>query len=410
MRLLLALILLTSGAAARCATETLAERIRSLQVVACGDWLNPPVIVLGSDETVEISFDEMTTEYHRFICHLEHVAPDGTPSADLFESDYISGFNDLPIDDYATSIQTTVPYTHYRATFPNEQCRMKKSGRYRVTVRDESADNEPVLTAEFEVVDRRARLALTATDNTDIDVRKSHQQLAAQLDYQNLRVVSPDEQIFVVATQNCDPQTAVVNPRPDLTSQRGLQWSHCRDLIFTAGNEYRKFEAVALSHATMGIDRVWWDGSLYHAEPFAAEPRPNYIYDEDADGAFTIRNSDNIDNDIASDYLYIHYRLNAPEVSGGEVYVAGRFANSADRSQYRMTYDEANGCYQTAILQKQGYYSYVYKVGTADGRMLFAPSEGDYYQTENSYQFYVYYREQGARAWQLVEYRQVIFK
>jgi hypothetical protein len=86
----------------------------------------------------------------------------------------------------------------------------------------------------------------------------------------------------------------------------GLKWEHNRELIFDAGNEYHKYEILDIHHPTMGIDYLEWDGENYNVYPFSSKERPNYLYDEDANGAFYIRNSDNIDNDITSEYVLVH--------------------------------------------------------------------------------------------------------
>jgi len=76
---------------------------------------------------------------------------------------------------------------------------------------------------------------------------------------------------------------------------------------------------------------------------------------------------------------------------------------------YQMEYDAEKGLYTASILQKQGYYSYQYLWQTPDGRTHNLPSEGNFYQTENRYQVYIYYRGTGERTWRLVGYRQLIF-
>ena len=73
-----------------------------------------------------------------------------------------------------------------------------------------------------------------------------------------------------------------------------MVWNHNSNLIFPGGNEYRKFETLDPTHATMGVERVSWDVNDYHAWIFTDEPRANYLYDEDANGTFCIRNSDNV--------------------------------------------------------------------------------------------------------------------
>lgn len=88
------------------------------------------------------------------------------------------------------------------------------------------------------------------------------------------------------------------------------------------------------------------------------EPRLNYVYDEDANGAFYIRNSDNIENDISSEYVFVHYRLKCPQKVNGTVYLNATWTNDWFTPDYQMTYNDATQCYEATIMQKQGYYSY----------------------------------------------------
>lgn len=387
-------------------SEIYDPNVKTLQVVAGDDWLSPPVVTLGGEEALHVSFDELSHTYHRYIYHIDHCEADWTVSTELFESDYIEGFNDNTIDDYEGSINTTVLYTHYTLTLPNDRCSLKLSGNYRLTVYDEEHDMRKVLQAEFRVVEPLMNVGLGVTANTDIDVRRSHQQVSVALDYGGLRVSNPGEQLSVVVMQNGLDDTRRTLPRPTYTTAQGLRWEHCRDLIFDAGNEYRKFEVLDVSHPTMGLDRITWDGSYYHAYPFTAEPRRNYLYDEDANGSFYIRNSDNVENDVTTDYVFVHYSLRADELPEGDVIVDGHWATDADRSAYRMAYDPAEQAYFATILQKQGYYSYQLRRLAPDGTVGTAPSEGSYYETENRYQAYAYYRAPGDRTWRLVGYRQ----
>ena len=196
---------------------------------------------------------------------------------------------------------------------------------------------------------------------------------------------------------------------PTFINNNGLRWQHCRPLIFEAGNEYRKYEVLDPSHPTMGIDYIRWDGDQYQLFPFISEPRPHYIYDEDSDGAFYIRNSDNVENDIASEYVWVNYRLKAPFLPSGRIRIQGHWTTEAPET-YEMTYDATTQLYTASILQKQGYYSYQYLWMDNDGHQQFLPSEGSFYQTENRYQTYIYYKGTEDRTWRLVSYRQLIFK
>jgi hypothetical protein len=158
------------------------NRIKTLQVVAGIRWLDMPIIALNSDEVINISFDDMTHEYHRYTYKIEHCEADWAPSKELFESDYIDGFAEgNTIDDSQESLNTNELYTHYKLELPNERCKMKLSGNYKVTVYDENNDKEKMFEAFFMVNENLAGISMTSTSNTDYDINGLHQQLSIQL-------------------------------------------------------------------------------------------------------------------------------------------------------------------------------------------------------------------------------------
>lgn len=379
-------------------------QIKTLQAVVNQDWLSPPVMTLGSSDVLNVAFDELSHEYQRFTYHIEHCEADWTPSDELFESDYLEGFNDNPIDDWQNSINTVVLYTHYTLQIPNDRCRLKMGGNYRLDILDE--DGEKVAEVRFMVLEPLMNVGLGCTTNTDIDINRSHQQLTMSVEYGPLRVTNPSQQLRTVVTQNDRDDNARLNARPDITNGTGLEWRHCRDLIFDAGNEYHKYEVLDVTHPTMGIDRIVWDGDNYNVFPFASTARRNYLYDVDANGSFYIRNSDNTENDYTTEYVFVHYRLNCEPMDGGRLVIDGRWTTDDNLNTYLMQYDEEDMSYKATVMQKQGYYSYQYLLLRDDGTTAIPPSEGSYHQTENRYQAYVYYRGNGERTWRLVGYRQ----
>ena len=378
-------------------------QIKSLETMVNADWLSPTVMRLHGGDILHIGFDELSHDYHRYIYRLEHCEADWTTSDELFESDWLEGFNNNVIEDFDRSINTTVDYTHYRLSIPNDKCRLKMSGNYRLHVIEEDLDEE-VLTVEFMISEEAMTLSMAITTNTDIDTNLSHQQVSFGLKYGNLLVTDPQEQLQTVVMQNCREDNSRWNVRPTAVIQNGLEWTHCQDLIFDGGNEYRKFEVLDPSHPTMGIDRIYWDGRNYQAFPFVDEPRPNYLYDEDANGSFLLRNSDNRESETTSDYVWVNYRLKTPYRPDGDIVIDGRWTTE-DPETYMMTYDETSGLYTASILQKLGYYSYQYLL---DSRPL--PSEGNFYQTENGYQILVYYKGTGERTWRLVAFSQLTIR
>ena len=384
--------------------EMLDKNIASLQVVANNDWLSLPIITLNSNDFVNISFDDLTHEYHRYCYKIEHCEADWQTSCALFESDYIDGFaSGNTIDDVQESTNTVQLYTHYNISFPNNKCRPKISGNYRVTIYDENDEKHVVCRAYFMIVEPSMAVQLNVTTNTDIDINGKHQQVEMAVDYGNNIVSNPQTQIKTVVMQNGRWDNAVINARPQYIKANGLQWIHCKDFIFDGGNEYRKFETLDVTHTTMGLESINWDGHNYHAWIWTDEPRPSYIYDKDANGAFLIRNSDNIDNDVNSDYIITHFRLKSPQTAD-PIYINGFFTNDRFLPQYEMKWNEKNQQYEGELLLKQGYYSYQYLMMKPEGKLKPVPSEGNFYQTENTYQALIYFKANGDRTDRLVGY------
>ena len=390
------IILLAAGNCLAQRNEILSSRIGSLKVTADDNWAGLPVTTL--DGTINIDFDDLTHQYTRYTYRIEHCEADWTPSEGIFSSEYLQGFAEgNTIGSFRMSMNTVQLYNHYHLEIPNNYCSLKMSGNYRLTVIDENNGEEPVLVACFMIVEPLMGVSLSYTTNTDLDINSRHQQVEMALTYGRLNVTNPNEQIKTVIMQNRRWDNARLNVRPQFVMADGLRWQHCRDYIFRAGNEYHKFEMLDLTHPTMGIDHIRWDGEMYHVFPFISEPRRQYIFDEDANGAFIIRNSDNYEIENTCDYAWVHFQLNCPAPVKGEVYLNGEWTNDWFLPDYRMEYNAEKKCYEGAVKLKQGYYNYQYT--TADGQQL--ASEGNYYQTENQYQALVYYKGTTDRTWRL---------
>lgn len=385
--------------------EILDSQISSLQVVADDNWLSIPIIELGTNQRININFDDLTHHYRRFAYKLEHCEADWSVSSQLFESDFVSGFaSGNLIEDIEESVNTTVLYTHYRMSIPNRNCNIKMSGNYRLTIYDDNDEEKPVIVAYFMVVEPIMGVQLSMSSNTDVDINQSHQQIAMQINYGNMRVINYQDQIKTVLLQNGLWSNARINAKPQYVMTNGLRWEHCRNFIFDGGNEYHKFEVLDPTHPTLGVDRIDWDGHDYQVYLFPDVPSFNYVYDFDANGSFYIRNSDNIENDRISDYVLVNFTLHTPQKYDGDIYINAKWTNDQFLPRYKMLYDEQNNIYHTTISLKLGYYSYQYLLIDRNGNIQRVPSEGNFFQTENLYDALIYYREQGGRTDRLVGY------
>lgn len=384
--------------------------IRSLQVTADHKWQELPITILNAGK-ISIDFDDLTHTYRRMTYRLEHCEADWQPSTGLFDSDVAEGFlSGNTIDDVKESTLTNTLYTHYHLEIPNSKCRPRLSGNYRLSVYDDNFTDQPLLTACFmltEPAEHSMGVRLAITTQTDRTINDRHQQVDMQIDYGNYTVSNPQRQIRTVVMQNRNWLDARWNSKPQYVMPDGLRWTHNQDYIFCAGNEYRKFEILSTDAASMGIDRISWDGKDYHVYPFATSPFLNYVYDEDADGAFLIRNSDNTDVNTTSDYVQTHFRLNVPAPYPCRLYLDGDWTCNRLLPAYEMSYQPEGKYYEAVVPLKFGYYNYQFLTADEHGKLSSFRVDSCHYQTENSYQALVYFRPQGGRTDRLVGYAHV---
>jgi len=389
--------------------EILSPHIQSLQIKVNNNWLAPPIINLDSDDVLEISFDELSHEYHRFQYVVSHCNADWTPSG-LSEIDYLEGFNNNPVEEYQNSLNTTMLYTHYQVSLPNEQMKLKVSGNYILTIYD---DSKPVCKACFSVIEKKVAISAKVSSNTDIDTNKSHQQVSFGINYSGYTIRDPQSEIKIKVMQNLRQDNCATNVLPSYVSPNELKYEYNKDLIFDAGNEYRRFEMVSVRYAARGIQGIRYFDPYYHATLFPDEVRiKNYSYDQDQNGRYLVRYDLATNNDIEADYLFVHFSLPWKEaLPDGDFYLQGEFTHDNFNENYRLKYNPDTQSFETSQLLKQGAYNYQYLfVPAGSNKATGALTEGNYYETENEYLILVYHRPFGERYDHLIGMQQVYYK
>ncbi|MDE6038985.1 MAG: DUF5103 domain-containing protein, partial [Paramuribaculum sp.] len=226
----------------------------TLQVKVNDDDSQPPVIFLDSSDRLTISFDELADDRRYMRYELIHCnafwRPDG-----LVDTEFLDGFNEGTVDDYQFSQATLVHYVNYRITIPNEQVRPTISGNYLLRIFDESDRDNTLLQVRFCLVEPAMRASAEVSSRTDIDRNESHQQLTIAVDTEGTEVNNPYTDIFVTVEQNGRTDNSVTVSRPTRIAGSQLIWEHDRDLIFEAGNEYRRMEIVSTNYPGMHVER-----------------------------------------------------------------------------------------------------------------------------------------------------------
>lgn len=379
-------------------------RFRTLRVSNPDNFMAPPVMRLGTDDRIEISFDEIGDDRSWLRYRLIHCNADWQPSR-MQDSEITDGFNEAPVDDYAFSSNTFIHYVNYRIEIPNDDMSPLISGNYLLQVYPEDDPDDILLQARFYVAEPLVRVEGEVSPRTDRGFHDRWQQADIILDTSHFRVRDPFNDFIVVTEQNRDPSVSSSVEHPQRVSGDKVIYQHVPSLIFPASNEFRRFETVRADYPGMHVDSTRYIGSNYHAFLTPDLPRASkgYEYDRTQYGRFLIREYNATDSDLGADYVTVHFTLVTPPMADCDIYVDGDFSSHQRDSRYRMTYDSQSGAYTLQLPLKQGSYNYRYvAVGKTDGKEDYSRIDGDKYETSNEYMIRVYERLPGARADRLV--------
>ena len=377
------------------------NNVRSLKVSLASNMYIPPVLMMSGEDPLIVNFDYIDYDVHYLRYSVTHCNADWQPSQ-LLESEYVSGFNYADIDDYAPSEATYVHYYNYQFMLPNDNMEFLVSGNYLLTVYEQDDPDKLLFQTRFSVCEGTVSVFPQVTSRTDIEYNNRFQQVSFDIRYKPNQIRDPYSEFICTVSQNSRDDNAVMVNRPTMVGVDHVTYEHNRNLIFAAGNEFRRFETVNAHTINMGVQTIRYYEPLYHATLRVDEPRNEvqYLYDQTQFGRFTIRNAEAFgENTLQADYIITHFTLDTyGKLNGGNVWLYGEFLNGYPASQAIMKYDAANGVYTADILLKQGAYNYMY-LWVPDGTTVGQTSriEGDHYETVNEYLVKVYDRPMGER-------------
>ena len=377
------------------------NNVRSLKVCLANNMYIPPVLMMGGEDRLIVNFDYLDYDVHYLRYSVTHCNANWQPSQ-LVESEYVSGFNYADIDDFAPSEATYVHYYNYQFMLPNDDMEFLVSGNYLLTVYEQDDYDKILFQTRFSVCEGKVGVYPQVTSRTDVEYNNRYQQVSFDVRYKPNQINDPYSEFTCVLTQNSREDNAVTVTRPMMVGVDHVTYDHNRDLIFPAGNEFRRFETVFAHNLNMGVESIRYYEPIYHATLMIDEPRNEiqYLYDKTQYGRFTIRNAEmRGESAVQADYMITHFSLDAGgKLNGGNVLLYGEFMEGYPLSQAMMRYDASSGYYTADLLLKQGAYNYMY-LWLPDGTSVGQTSriEGDHYETVNEYLVKVYDRPLGER-------------
>lgn len=394
------------------------ENIRSVKFYRYGDIYSYPVMTLGSNDLLELHFDDMDGDIKNYYYCFQLCDADWKP-ANIQTYDFIRGFQTNRITTYRTSNVADTRYTHYQATLPDRYSTPIRSGNYLLKVFLNDDTSKLVFTKRCLIVEKKTNLSVQVTQPFNANNFQTHQRIQLGVSTANgqINAFSPQD-LKVVVVQNNIWSTANLIDRPTIFRGNYYEYSDEESTTFAAGKEWRWIDLRSLRLMSDRMIALKDDDSTNRIDVFVkpdGERRQQlYVYYRDLNGLYTIENRDGNNPYWQSDYAWVHFTYVPPgnrAYEGKSVYVFGELTNYEQNDASKMIFNEEKGVYEKALYLKQGYYNYSYITLTDKKQPGITPSyentEGNFWGTENGYMVMVYFRPFGARADELVGFASI---
>ena len=386
------------------------SNIQTVLIFPKGKPLALPVIGLNTQDELLIQFDDLSANYQQYYYTIELMDMHMQPVA-LNPFDYTRGLTQNNIRDYTISSIAQQSYYHYSFTFPTASCRPTKSGNYLMKVYRQGRPNELVFTKRFFVVEQEAPIIASIQEPFDETMSKSHQKIQLQLDVKKIQLLQ-QELLHVAVLQNTRYNDMLMSNAPSFIRGNQLEYNADRDFVFPAGKESRWLDLQNLRFKTERIAAIQQlgYGSRIILKPDQSRAMLPYFTFRDLNGQFMISNTELIRSEDQNDYaqvLFTYLPINGQPFQEKSLYIAGALTGNALDTNALMQWNSASKQYEKWLNLKQGYYSYNYILRdnqSPNPLHDFMWTEGDHWETENSYTIFVYYRAPGSRYDQIIGY------
>lgn len=385
------------------------ETIKSAKAYRLGNEVNDAVIDLNGNDVLRFEFDDISDEALSLDYTIVHCTHSWEPSELLFD-EYANGFAFNSIDSRRNSMGTSTLYTHYQLNIPNSDVSLKLSGNYLLRVVEAGNHDKVLLQQRFRVVDAKVGVSARVVQPTNPQLKASAQQLELEINYAQLGSIDPFSEIAITITQNNQTYNAKENVRPVFHSGSKVRYSAPDSLLFGGGYEYRDLIFKSFAYKSNRFNNFNRYGGEYHLNlaPDASNRQLNYSETRDINGKYIIKRDDCTESNTEAEYIWFYFTLPSEQELNADVYIYGELTGWSIAPAFKMRYSHTDRAYQARVLLKQGIYNYRYiTVDRTSGLATHHQFEGDYSNTENTYQIYVYHKPRGGRYWQLVSFSEI---
>ncbi|MBQ0152698.1 MAG: DUF5103 domain-containing protein [Chryseobacterium sp.] len=356
---------------------------------------NDETPVITMNQQLVLSFDDLTNSSEIYRYTFKHYDRNWQDD-NLFFTEIANGSMNALLDQFQYSFNTMQAYTHYTLKFPNEKIQPKISGNFEIIVYKESVDR-PILTKRFYVVEDQANVGLKVSRISDAKNPNINQRVEVQVTSKGGDLTSNVNSMTLNVAQNNNMSATVGNLKPSSTLGSQLLFQQM-NLAFPGNNEFYYFDNKNMKMAADMVRETGEKDGVNHTflHPVWAFPL-NYQYQPDVNGAYYFRRNDlglERNTEREADYAWVYFSLDSDPI-GKEIYVVGGFNDFKASQENLMIYDETAKKYVAKLYLKQGFYNYILATKESNGNLNLGEINGNFWQTENLYQGFLYYKPFG---------------
>ena len=391
------------------------EQVKTVTLYRNGVELEAPILLLGSDERLLLRFDVLGAETDNYRYRIQHC--DGQWHVDDMEpNEYISGFEEGPIEHYNSSFTTLIDYVNYYQYVPAQYSRFLISGNYVLSVFPQDYPDSVLFTRRFCVVEGSVKVDVSVT--TPYDNRSIFQQREVDVTVENNRDYTGE---LLPPTLNPAYFTVVVQQNGRQDNRRSLEFGgydrgalcyrNRESNLFWGGNSFRFFDISNIRTKMYNVYHIEDYGGEWFVllKPLEDRSKAHYVAEQTLNGGMKVNVWDRTNKQTEADYVQVNFTLPMEyPFLNGNVYVVGDLTQWQLDEKSRMEYQPERKAYTLRLQLKQGYYAYqLLFVPKGESEGLTATLEGDHYETLNTYTAFVYYRTPGERYDRLVAVKRV---
>lgn len=379
------------------------NRAMSVQTLVNGSATSVPVLTVGGDDTMTVSFDLDEPDMRYLTASVTALTPVGTPSR-MTPDEFLDTFNRADVTEVDFSQATVSHYTNYRFTLSADNLLPTKSGLFRLDFVDSDQPSDTLLSLPFYVVSNRATIAHTLSSITDVSYNEGKRQLALDCNLAGrFPMLTPDNLSLTVLI---DGRIAADGIHPSQITGNRVVFSHIKPLIFDNGNNWRRFDMTDSDYRGHGVAQIETTPDGHRRFILNRDtPRAGLPYETDGAlfGNFVIANTMMPSSpDTGSEYCDVVFSLDMPFMPLEAVAVEGDFTRLMPGGALPMSFNSFTGLYETTARLKQGVYNYRYVTGNPPSS---SSIEGNFNETPARYDILLFYSSPAMRYPELIGHK-----